>query len=176
MQEKDEPYIGKPLPLVGVETVYGSAGGKFDQRTQRYLPGPGRPTGSGQRKDLPGEVFGRLTVLGEAPMRKAKRYWLCECECGTLTEARQDNLLGWSTRSCGCQKGKGGRGVPRNRKGTDWYAAAKAWKETGDTSKFLDAIEALEGPEIRAKWEGQIEFRQAIKARKQGEKRGFDNP
>ncbi|HSX68461.1 hypothetical protein [Nocardioides sp.] len=156
MTNEDGPYIGKPMPLVGVEVAYGKALGGWDHRTQRYLPGPGRPKGSGKRKDLTGQVFGRLTVMGEAPMRNAKRYWLCECECGNLTEARQDNLLRWRTEGCGCQKGRGGRGVPRNRKPAKWSAGAKAWMETGDPSKFLDAIEAGEGKEARAGWEALI--------------------
>ena len=32
--------------------------------------------------ELTGERFGRLVVMGQAGHRKAKRLWLCLCDCG----------------------------------------------------------------------------------------------
>lgn len=52
----------------------------------------------------PGTVFGRLTVIGEAPQRgvHGKRAMSCRCECGTEKTVNLDNLRGGHTRSCGC--------------------------------------------------------------------------
>lgn len=67
----------------------------------------GRKTQScGHRKNLVGEVFGRLTVIAEAPPRRMPSgqlasYWLCRCECGTEKEIGA-HLVQGTTRSCGC--------------------------------------------------------------------------
>lgn len=58
-------------------------------------------------EDLTGKKFGRLTVLGRAADRydkdgKVKRYWLCECDCGTQKEVRERALKEGTTKSCGC--------------------------------------------------------------------------
>jgi hypothetical protein len=50
-------------------------------------------------KDLTGQVFGRLTVVGYAGSRKGRARWLCECECGNMhtTVIRKSRKP-----SCGC--------------------------------------------------------------------------
>lgn len=50
----------------------------------------------------PGDVFGRLTVLSEAPRRKHYRYWLCQCSCGSAPKAIYHYHLGAASNSCGC--------------------------------------------------------------------------
>ena len=54
-------------------------------------------------KDITGQHFGKLT---------AKQYlgnskWLCQCECGTLTEVKTSHLQSGHTQSCGCQRSRG---------------------------------------------------------------------
>lgn len=66
----------------------------------------------GAPRNLTGQVFGRLTVLGEAPQDvwpknsrgHRKRSWLCRCECGTLLSypVPTARLTRGNTRSCGC--------------------------------------------------------------------------
>lgn len=55
-------------------------------------------------KDLTGQQFGRLTVLGPiARVGKIKRYkWLCRCACGDAAVVCGDALRGGTTHSCGC--------------------------------------------------------------------------
>ena len=60
-------------------------------------------------KDLVGQVFGRLTVIGRAPDRISKRgdarhYWTCQCSCGNVVERRDDGLLRGTSVSCGCSR------------------------------------------------------------------------
>lgn len=54
--------------------------------------------------DLTGNVFGRLTVLGDDGTRtgQGRVLWHCLCECGTVTFVRGDHLKNGSITSCGC--------------------------------------------------------------------------
>ena len=54
--------------------------------------------------DLTGNVFGRLTVLGDVRKRtnNGKVLWHRLCECGTVTFVRGDHLLSGKISSCGC--------------------------------------------------------------------------
>lgn len=58
------------------------------------------------RKDLTGQVFGKLTVIERAPDRKDKyrtrTMWLCRCECGREKAILTTNLTGGQSQSCGC--------------------------------------------------------------------------
>jgi hypothetical protein len=52
---------------------------------------------------LLGQVFGRLTVIGDAgSTRHGKRRWLCRCECGQSATVIGSQLRSGRTRSCGC--------------------------------------------------------------------------
>lgn len=58
-------------------------------------------------KDLTGQKFGSLTVLGIDESKDARQtYWICECECGVIKSIRGDGLKSGSVRSCGCLKRK----------------------------------------------------------------------
>jgi hypothetical protein len=50
----------------------------------------------------PGTVFGRFTIIEEAPRRGARRMMLCQCECGTRKIVDIAKLRSGHTRSCGC--------------------------------------------------------------------------
>lgn len=56
----------------------------------------------------PGLRFGLLTVLDRAPRRgkHSAAQWLCQCDCGTVMQARSDNLKRGNTGSCGCQSSR----------------------------------------------------------------------
>lgn len=64
--------------------------------------------------DLTGMRFGRLVALARVD-DKVNQYnepiylWRCQCDCGKVTEARRGNLLGGSTRSCGCLRRESAR-------------------------------------------------------------------
>ena len=55
-------------------------------------------------KDLTGERFGRLTVIGLHPTETRKTYWECQCDCGNKMVVRSDSLQCGAIRSCGCLK------------------------------------------------------------------------
>ena len=57
--------------------------------------------------DLTGQRFGRLTVVERAedyvmPSGYRAPKWLCQCDCGNLTQVQGCNLKGGVTKSCGC--------------------------------------------------------------------------
>ena len=55
-------------------------------------------------KDLTGQKFGRLTVIGLKDTDTRKTFWVCQCDCGSVKEVRSDILLSGRVKSCGCLK------------------------------------------------------------------------
>lgn len=62
----------------------------------------------GKRIEAPvGKKYHNLIVLGDAPDRydpdgRARRYFLCVCDCGVETEIARGSVLNGLTTSCGC--------------------------------------------------------------------------
>lgn len=55
------------------------------------------------KPQLIGQVFGRLTVIGEAERSKHNHIqWYCECSCGKVTIVTTACLKTGNTISCGC--------------------------------------------------------------------------
>lgn len=61
---------------------------------------------SGNRLDLAGQQFGRLTCLYPDSRRsnKGSVYWHCFCACGKETEVPASGLVQGNVKSCGCLK------------------------------------------------------------------------
>lgn len=88
--------------------------------------------------DWVGHRFGRLVVLNlhdyvqKSYMRRAKRRYLCRCDCGTEKIIQFDDLITGDTKSCGCLRAevvaekqyKHGHSIPNGGKGTPTY---KTW-------------------------------------------------
>ena len=54
-------------------------------------------------KDIEGQKFGRLTVIGFMGKNKGRNaVWYCECECGNKVAVTSGNLKTGHTVSCGC--------------------------------------------------------------------------
>lgn len=58
----------------------------------------------GKRIDITGQKFGRLTALYPTDKRDRSKnvVWVCQCECGKITEVGSGRLRSGSTNSCGC--------------------------------------------------------------------------
>lgn len=52
-----------------------------------------------RRKDITGQVFSKLTVVGYDCMTKK---WICKCDCGGLAKVKTAALNNGNTKSCGC--------------------------------------------------------------------------
>jgi hypothetical protein len=59
------------------------------------------------RIDRTGMVYGRLTVLGLAPVvaKNRVRYWRCRCTCGKEVIVAGNNLQSGNSTTCGCRHG-----------------------------------------------------------------------
>lgn len=55
-----------------------------------------------QKENLLGKKFNRLTVIKNAPSRNKHTYWICQCDCGQICEARASALKDGQKKSCGC--------------------------------------------------------------------------
>ncbi len=56
-------------------------------------------------KDITGQRFGRLTVVGRSGSSiDGKAMWLCQCDCGNTVRVIGKSLRAGLTRSCGCYK------------------------------------------------------------------------
>ena len=53
-------------------------------------------------KDIIGQKFGDLVVIGHSDRTNAKQqaFWLCRCGCGRTIEVRGDNLRCGITKEC----------------------------------------------------------------------------
>jgi hypothetical protein len=56
------------------------------------------------KRNLLGQVFGKLTVISENPIRGLAGHvmWNCQCECGNTITKPSANLVNGHTQSCGC--------------------------------------------------------------------------
>lgn len=52
---------------------------------------------------LPGERYGGLVVIEEAPKKGTRRYVRCRCDCGNETVARLSHIRSGQIKACGCQ-------------------------------------------------------------------------
>ena len=60
-----------------------------------------------QAKNLIGQQFHYLTVIGQAPSRRTSggrsiARWKCLCKCGNVTIVDAGSLMSGNTKSCGC--------------------------------------------------------------------------
>jgi hypothetical protein len=82
-------------------------------------------------RDLTGQRFGMLFVVGQAEQRNEERngsnvYWLCLCDCGRQKEVRGSSLTQkrYSTKTCGCTLGfrTAIHGMTNSREFSSWNA------------------------------------------------------
>lgn len=61
-------------------------------------------SGCSRIKDMIGEKYGRWTVLDVDYGRSMSdgAYWMCECECGTISSVNRGELINGNSKSCGC--------------------------------------------------------------------------
>ena len=80
-----------------------------------------------ESRDLTGQKFERWTVISLAPREKGKsRRWYCKCDCGTVKDVAEAELIRGGSKSCGCYKSEKAADAHRTHggKGTRLY---KVW-------------------------------------------------
>lgn len=138
-----------------------------------------------ERRDLVGQRFGALLVTGFSGKRDGKRYWLCQCNCGNVTEVWQSNLISGHTRSCGCLQSQTYQDNLRLVDGTSVTMIENRMKTP--ISSNTSGYNGVYKDKRSGKWCAQIAFKgrtyylgsfadiqDAVKARKKGEEKLFD--
>ena len=75
-------------------------GGEADYASGILLRGSATTCGCSRAgEDLTGRTFGNWTVIRKAERRK---YWICQCACGTVKAVSAQSLHTGESRSCGC--------------------------------------------------------------------------
>ena len=82
----------------------------------------------GEVKDITGQRFGKLTVIGKYNGHKERRgaYWVCKCDCGNESVVLGISLRRGSTTSCGCARREHASKIVLHRHN---YKNTKLWKE-----------------------------------------------
>lgn len=105
----------------------------------------------GDFKVKPGQQFGRLTVLDEAPKRVRNRMTLvpCRCSCGEQKWVRSAHLTQGATRSCGCLlTDLKGRKRADNTKARGESGTTKLWKTYVKSARLRGVEWALNSSEF----------------------------
>jgi len=92
--------------------------------------------------NLIGQIFGKLTVIKEAPKKNTSIRWYCECECGKTSISSTVNLRNGGSKSCGCISRM--NTIKRNKKNT---------KHNMTNSKFIYLWKQLQNfKDISPEW------------------------
>ena len=78
-----------------------SCGTEREVLRSSLLRGLSKSCGHSKRRVHPGEKYGRLTVI-ESVRENKMTFWICHCDCGSITKVRGNALLDGLSRSCGC--------------------------------------------------------------------------
>lgn len=76
--------------------------GRFWMIDSEPIP-KGNPDALARKRDLTGQRFGRLVVLGEAARGRGNEIrYHCVCDCGNTTVTYRNSLMSGRAKSCGC--------------------------------------------------------------------------
>jgi hypothetical protein len=69
--------------------------------------------------DITSQKYNMLTALYKTGRQTENKqyYWMCRCDCGTLTEVRVGNIRTGRTKSCGCLNKRTGQDSPNFKHG-----------------------------------------------------------
>ena len=101
----------------------------------------------GKKVDIKGQVFGKLTVLGDFGYRtmSGSIKWRCRCECGNITYAIAARLKKGRRVSCGCSRAETARKNAKHGHNTgkwsptycSWVAMAQRCTNENHESYYL---------------------------------------
>lgn len=90
--------------------IYSCGCAKNEKAAERMHARKGTHKDTAKSKDLTGQIFGKLTVIGLGKRvdneKENHKTWLCKCECGKEINVRQCHLVTGAQESCGCQNSK----------------------------------------------------------------------
>lgn len=87
-------------------------------------------------KDITGQRFGRLVVLGISHRRRRSSrivivHWQCRCDCGTEANISTSDLRSGNTQSCGCLKREtaGQQSLTHGHTSGGWSLTFRSWSD-----------------------------------------------
>lgn len=89
-----------------------------------------------RKKNLLGQRFGELFVIGEAPSKKGFAMWKCKCDCGNTIVARANSLMTGNTTTCGC--GRIRAITKHNKTGTRLFNIWRNIKERCENANYYN--------------------------------------
>ncbi len=96
----------------------------------------------GSFKDISGNRYGRLVVIKRDTSIKSKNpKWICKCDCGKNISVSSCSLKSGKTKSCGCLKKEGKKGVNKTHGMSkthiyqEWLSMRKRCKESSPDAK-----------------------------------------
>lgn len=69
----------------------------------------------------PGQVFGRLTIVG-LDLQSKYRKWVCDCSCGGRLSTTYANIVNGGTKSCGCLRKDNQSVINQKKRAIPWEA------------------------------------------------------
>ena len=138
-------------------------------------------------RDLTGQKFGRLTVIGFAYTKSKKNYWECICDCENICFVPTTYLTTGVTVSCGCKNEENKAALPNLDRGLiDGTMLCGIKKDRKLNKNNTSGVRGVHFDKDRGLWVAQIMFqrkahilgrfktkREAVKARKTGEEEYF---
>ena len=138
-------------------------------------------------KNLTGQRFGRLAVLGYAYTKDKKNYWKCQCDCGKTCCVQTSWLTNGTTVSCGCKNDENRASLPSLDRGlVDGTMVSGIQKGRKKNRNNTSGVTGVHYDHNRGLWVAQIMFQRkthllgrfkrksdAIRARKAGEEKYF---
>lgn len=112
-------------------------------------------------KDITGQTFGRLTVIGISHRSNKKIFWNCKCLCGNKAFVAGNKLKSGWTQSCGClQKERAGKaahkhGLRKSRFYGIWKGMLKRCYDPRDTNYHNYGGRGIT---VCEDWKNSIEF------------------
>lgn len=76
-----------------------------------------------------GSRFGKLVVIEDVPQTRGRRRVRCRCDCGNEITPLLSNVLDGNTKSCGCEKRRGGRNATHRQSKTKLYRVWSMMKD-----------------------------------------------
>ena len=116
-----------------------------------------------RRRDLTGQKFGRLTVIGFAYTKNKNNYWECKCDCGNICFVPTTYLTTGVTVSCGCKNEENRAALPNLDRGlVDGTMLCGIKKDRKLNKNNTSGVRGVHFDKDRGLWVAQIMFQKKL--------------
>ncbi len=90
------------FPVLSGEGLFVFIMAKKFYKKEELIFSPIPTPANGRFKNINGQNFNRLNVIGYAGVFNKTSHWYCECNCGAIIMVSSSNILNGHAKSCGC--------------------------------------------------------------------------